>query len=110
MSISGLLESIQSFRGYLGAGIRSRQHSRCPSRLPAPHKGRGADYMDQRSSHQCKVCLRGFTIAGVHLYGKGRSGVGLISTVWVTGTELAHSVVASHSLQLCHAKPLSLRL
>ena len=42
---------------------------------------------------------------GVHSYGKGRAGVGLVSTAWVTGTELAHSAVASHSLQLCHAMP-----
>ena len=41
--------------------------------------------------------------AGVHLYGKGRASVGLVSTVWVTGTEPAHSGVASHSLQLHHA-------
>ena len=42
---------------------------------------------------------------GVHSYGKGRAGVGLVSAVWVTGTELAHSAVASHSLQLRHATP-----
>ena len=42
---------------------------------------------------------------GVHSYGKGRAGVGLVSTIWVTGTELAHSAVASHSLQLRHATP-----
>ena len=42
---------------------------------------------------------------GVHLYGKGRAGVGLVSAVWVTGTELAHSAVASYSLQLHHATP-----
>ena len=42
----------------------------------------------------------------MHLYGKGRAGVGLVSAVWVTGTELAHSAIASHSLQLRHATPL----
>ena len=34
-----------------------------------------------------------------------RVSVGLVSVVWVTGTELAHSAVASHSLQLRHATP-----
>ena len=42
---------------------------------------------------------------GVHSYGKGRAGVGLVSAVWVMGTEPAHSAFASHSLQLCHATP-----
>ena len=42
---------------------------------------------------------------GVHLYGKGRAGVGIVSAVWVTGTEPAHSAIVSHSLQLCHATP-----
>ena len=42
---------------------------------------------------------------GVHLYRKGRAGVGLVSAIWVTGTELAHSAVGSHSLQLRHAAP-----
>ena len=42
---------------------------------------------------------------GVHSYGMGRAGVGLVSAVWVTGTEPAHSAVASHSLQLRHATP-----
>ena len=42
---------------------------------------------------------------GVHSYGKGRAGVGLVFAVWVTGTELAHSAVASHRLQLRHATP-----
>ena len=42
---------------------------------------------------------------GVHLYGKGRAGDRLIFAVWVTGTELAHSALASHRLQLCHATP-----
>ena len=42
---------------------------------------------------------------GVHLYRKGRAGVGLVSAVWVTRTELAHSAVASYSLQLRHATP-----
>ena len=42
---------------------------------------------------------------GVHLYGKGRVGVGLISAIWVMGTEPAHSAIASHSLQLHHATP-----
>ena len=43
---------------------------------------------------------------GVHSYGKGRAGVGLAFAIWVMGTELAHSAIASHSLQLCHATPL----
>ena len=42
---------------------------------------------------------------GVQSYGKGRAGVGLVSAVWVIGTELAHSVVAGHRLQLRHATP-----
>ena len=42
---------------------------------------------------------------GVHLYRKGRAGDGLVSTVWVIGTELAHSAVAGHRLQLRHATP-----
>ena len=40
---------------------------------------------------------------GVHSYGKGRAGAGLVSAVWVRGTEPAHSAVASHRLQLRHA-------
>ena len=51
------------------------------------------------------MCLRGVTIAGVYSYGKGRVGVGLVSAVWVTGTELAQSAVAGHRLQLRHATP-----
>ena len=42
---------------------------------------------------------------GVHSYGKGRAGDGPVSAVWVTRTEPAHSVIASHSLQLRHATP-----
>ena len=42
---------------------------------------------------------------GVHLYGKGRAGDGLISATWVMGTELALVAVASHRLQLRHATP-----
>ena len=42
---------------------------------------------------------------GVHSYGMGRVGDGLVTAVWVTGTELAHSAVASHRLQLRHATP-----
>ena len=42
---------------------------------------------------------------GVHSYGKERAGVGLVSAVWVTGTELAHSAIAGHRLQLRHATP-----
>ena len=83
-SMSGLLERVQPFRGYLGAGIASRQCSRCPSRLPVLHKGQGAIYADQRSSHQCRGCLRGVTIPAMHLYRKGRVGVGLATAVWVT--------------------------
>ena len=44
-------------------------------------------------------------MAEVHLYGKGRASVGLISTGWVLGTEPAHSAFMSHKLQLCHATP-----
>ena len=61
--------------------------------------------MDQRSSHRGRGCLRGVTMPGVQSYGKGRAGVGLVSAVWVTGTELAHSAVAGHRLQLRHATP-----
>ena len=42
---------------------------------------------------------------GVHLYGKGRAGDGLVSAIWVTGTKLAHSAIAGHRLQLRHATP-----
>ena len=42
---------------------------------------------------------------GVQSYGKGRAGVGLVTAVWVTGTELAHSAVAGYRLQLRHATP-----
>ena len=42
---------------------------------------------------------------GVYSYGMGRASVGLVSAVWVTGTELAHSAVAGHKLQLHHATP-----
>ena len=42
---------------------------------------------------------------GVQSYGKGRAGVGLVSAVCVTGTELAHSAVVGHRLQLRHATP-----
>ena len=38
--------------------------------------------------------------------GKGRAGVGLVSAIWVTGTEPAHLAVASHNLQLRHMTPL----
>ena len=41
----------------------------------------------------------------LHSYGKGRAGVGLVSAVWVTGAELAHSAVAGHKLQFRHATP-----
>ena len=107
-SVSSLLERIRPFRGYLGARIASRQRSRCPGRLPALREDRGVVYADQRSSNQCRGCLRGFTIAGVQLYGKGRAGVGLASAVWVTGTELAHSAVAGYRLQLRHATPFTI--
>ena len=42
--------------------------------------------------------MRRFTIAGVHSYGKGRVGVGLITAAWVTGTELALSAGVGHRL------------
>ena len=42
---------------------------------------------------------------GVHSYGKGRAGDGLVSTTWVTGTEPPLVVVAGHRVQLCHATP-----
>ena len=44
-------------------------------------------------------------MAGVHSYGKCRVGVRLVSSVCVTETEPAHSVVVSHRLQLRHATP-----
>ena len=44
-------------------------------------------------------------MSGVHSYRKGRVGVGLVSTVWVMGTEPAHSAVASYRLQLRYATP-----
>ena len=44
-------------------------------------------------------------MAGVHSCGMGRVGDGLVTAVWVTGTEPAHSVVASYSLQLRHTMP-----
>ena len=62
-------------------------------------------HANQRSGHCRRVCMRGVTMARVHSYGKGRAGVGLITAVWVMGTELAHLAVASYSLQLCHATP-----
>ena len=42
---------------------------------------------------------------GVHSYGKGRAGDGLVSAVWVTGTEPALVAVVGHRLQLRHATP-----
>ena len=44
-------------------------------------------------------------MAGVHSYRKGRACVELIFAVSVTGTELAHSAVASDRLQLRHVTP-----
>ena len=44
-------------------------------------------------------------MAGVHSYGKGRAGLGIVSVVWVTGTEPAHLAIATHMLQLHHATP-----
>ena len=41
----------------------------------------------------------------MHLYGKGRVGDGLVSAVWVIGTELAHSTISGQRLQLRHATP-----
>ena len=49
--------------------------------------------------------LAGFTMPGVQSHGMGRAGVGLVTAVWVTGTELAHSAVAGYRLQLRHATP-----
>ena len=42
---------------------------------------------------------------GVHSYGKGRAGDGLVSGNWVTGTEPALVAIAGHRLQLRHATP-----
>ena len=42
-------------------------------------------------------------MARVHLHGKGRASVGLVTSVWVMGTEPAYLVVMSHRLQLYHA-------
>ena len=61
--------------------------------------------MDDRSGHHRKVCMQGVTMAGVHSYGKDRASVGLVSAVWVTRTEPAHSAIGSHKLQLRHATP-----
>ena len=61
--------------------------------------------MDQKSGHRRWVCIRGVTMAGVHLYGKGRASVGLISTIWITGTEPAHLAIARHRLQLRYVTP-----
>ena len=44
-------------------------------------------------------------MAGVHSCGMGRVGDGLVTAVWVTGAEPAHSAVASYSLQLRHTMP-----
>ena len=44
-------------------------------------------------------------MAGVHSCGMGRVGDGLVTAVWVTGVEPAHSAVASYRLQLRHAMP-----
>ena len=44
-------------------------------------------------------------MAGVHSCGMGRVGDGLVTAVWVTGAELAHSAVASYRLQLRHTMP-----
>ena len=77
----------------------------CPGRLPAPREDRGAVYADQRSSNQCRGCLRGFTIAGVQSYGKGRAGDGLATAVWVTGTEPAHSAVAGYRCSSAIRRP-----
>ena len=44
-------------------------------------------------------------MAGVHLYGKGRASVRLVSAIWVMGAELAHLAIVSHKLQLHHVMP-----
>ena len=41
-------------------------------------------------------------MARVHSYRKGRACVGLITAIWVMGTEPAHLAIVSHRLQLCH--------
>ena len=51
--------------------------------------------------------MRGVAIARVHLYEKGRAGVGLVTAGWVMGTEPALLAVTGHRLQLCHATPLT---
>ena len=45
------------------------------------------------------------TMPGVHSYGKGRAGDGLISATWVTGTEPALVPIVGHRLQLRHMTP-----
>ena len=34
-------------------------------------------------------------MAGVHLYGKSRVGVGYITAIWVTRTEMVHLAIVS---------------
>ena len=45
-----------------------------------------------------------------HSYGKGRIGVGLVTAIWVMGTDPIHLTIASHKLQLCHATPYGAQL
>ena len=45
-------------------------------------------------------------MVGVHSYGKGRASVGLVTTDWVMGIELALSAIAGHKLRLHHVTPL----
>ena len=40
--------------------------------------------------------MRGFTIAGVHSYEKGRASVGFITADWVKGTEPPLSAIAGY--------------
>ena len=81
-SVSGLVEGIRPFQGYLGARIASRQCSRYPGGLPAPRTDVREIYAEQRSYDHHRGCRRGFTIARVHSYGKGIAGVGFAAADW----------------------------
>ena len=81
-SVSGLVEGIGPFRGYLGARVASRQCSRYAGGLLAPRTDVREIYMEQRSYYHRRGCQRGFTIARVHSYGKGIAGVGFAAADW----------------------------
>ena len=48
----------------------------------APWKTSMSSSLDRRSEHRRIGCWRGFTMARVHSYGKGRVGVGLMAASW----------------------------